>query len=165
MRARKAEIGEHAVAHELGDEPVEARDRAGRGVLIAPQQCPEMLGIDGARKCGRADHIGKQRGDLSAFGLSGRFGRRRRSGAGADERRDRLQEPAAVAQRHAEPFEILLGQFGQDVETDIIRLESIDILLETKVAQPVAKSAHVKGPDAAPAIESGQSVAGQLVSM
>ena len=44
--ARKAEIGQHAVAHELGDEATVPSDRAGHGVLIAPDQRAQKLGID-----------------------------------------------------------------------------------------------------------------------
>jgi hypothetical protein len=46
---REAEIGEHAVAHEFGDEAAVTPDRAGSGVLIAPDQRAEKFGIDGFR--------------------------------------------------------------------------------------------------------------------
>ena len=49
MRARKAEIGEHAVAHELRDEAVVARDRAATGVLIGADNLAHVLGIEPRR--------------------------------------------------------------------------------------------------------------------
>ena len=55
---------------------------------------------------------------------------------------DRLQQPPAIAQRHAELFEIALAQFRQDIEVDIVRLERVGILFELVPAQPVAKIAH-----------------------
>ena len=46
---RKAEIGQDAIAHELGDEAAISSDRARSGILIAPDQTSEKLGIDFAR--------------------------------------------------------------------------------------------------------------------
>ena len=57
--ARKAEIGQHAVAHEFGDEPAISPDRTGGGVLIAPDHAAQQFGIDLGRQRGRADHVGE----------------------------------------------------------------------------------------------------------
>ena len=46
---RKAEIGQNAIAHELGDEAAESSDRAGGGILIAPDQTSQQFRIDRAR--------------------------------------------------------------------------------------------------------------------
>ncbi len=42
----KTEIGQNAIAHELGDEAAVSPDRAGGGVLIAPDQTAEQFGVD-----------------------------------------------------------------------------------------------------------------------
>ena len=68
MRAGKAEIGQNAVAHELGDEAVVARDSARAGVLVGPDDLSHVLGIEPLRKSGRADEIAKHHGQLSALG-------------------------------------------------------------------------------------------------
>ena len=68
--AGKPEIGQHAVAHELGDEAAIAPDRAGGGVLIAPDQAAEQFGIDFARQRRRADHVGEQHRHLAPLGVA-----------------------------------------------------------------------------------------------
>ena len=40
---RETEIGENAIAHEFGDEAAEPADRAGGGVLIAPDQASQAV--------------------------------------------------------------------------------------------------------------------------
>ncbi len=42
----KAEIGEYAIAHELGDEAAEPSDGACRGILIPPDQAAQDLRIE-----------------------------------------------------------------------------------------------------------------------
>ncbi len=54
---------------------------------------------------------------------------------------DRLQQPAAIAQRHAELFEIALVQFRQDIEVDVVRFERVGILLEI-VAYATSREDH-----------------------
>ena len=71
--ARKAEIGQHAVAHEFGDEAAEPSDRAGDGVLIAADQPAQKLGIDRAGQRRGADHVAEQHRDLAPFGFARRI--------------------------------------------------------------------------------------------
>ena len=66
--ARKAEIGQHAVAHEFGDEAVVARDRARTGVLIGANDLAHVLGIEPRRQRGRADEIAEHDRELAALG-------------------------------------------------------------------------------------------------
>ena len=87
VRLGIAEISEHAVAHELGEETVEARDDAGAGVLVLPDQRPEILGIEPARQRGRADEIGEQHRDLAPLGLALALPLRTGAGGGAAARR------------------------------------------------------------------------------
>ncbi len=68
MGAREAEIGQHAVAHELGDEAVVARDRARTGVLIGANDLAHVLGIEPRRQRGRADEVAEHDGELAALG-------------------------------------------------------------------------------------------------
>ena len=91
--ARKAEIGQHAVAHEFGDEAAEPSDRAGHGVLIAADQRAQKLGIDRAGQRRGADHVAEQHRDLAPFGFARRIGGGRR---GRLERRAR-RAPCANA--------------------------------------------------------------------
>jgi hypothetical protein len=68
MCARKAEVGENAVAHEFGDEAVIARDDTGDGVLIGADDLAHVLGIKPCRHCGGADEVREHDGELAAFG-------------------------------------------------------------------------------------------------
>jgi len=48
MRLRPAEIGEHAVAHELGDVALEAQGLAGHGILVETNGRAHLLGMSAA---------------------------------------------------------------------------------------------------------------------
>ena len=52
-------FGEHAVAHILGDKPVEAPDDLGDGAMIDGDDLAIILGIETRRELGRADQIAK----------------------------------------------------------------------------------------------------------
>jgi hypothetical protein len=67
--ARKAEIGQDAVAHELGDETAEAADRAGGGILITADHAAKEFGIDRVRQRRRTHHVAEQHRDLAALGV------------------------------------------------------------------------------------------------
>ena len=102
MGAREAEIGQHAVAHEFGDETVIARDRARTGVLVGANDLAHVLGIKSCRHRGRADEVAKHDRELAALGDVRRRGGRDARGSGwrgrrrTSERRDGLQQALAV---------------------------------------------------------------------
>ena len=48
VRAGPAEVGQHAVAHQLGHVPVDARDLARDRVLVRPQDLAHVLRIEAA---------------------------------------------------------------------------------------------------------------------
>ena len=68
VSARKAKIGQHAIAHEFGDEAVIACDSARTGVLIDANDLAHVLGIQPGRHRGRADEIAKHDRELAALG-------------------------------------------------------------------------------------------------
>jgi hypothetical protein len=128
---RKTEIGKHAVAHELGDEPAKTAYGTGGSILIAPHQCAQRLWIDGACEFRGAHEIAEQYRDLAPLGLP-RWHRSRRgvSRVRPGVVRDRLQEPAPVPERDTQFVEILRRQVRQNIEIDIIRFEGVGELLE-----------------------------------
>ena len=65
MGARKAEIGQHPIAHELGDEAVVARERARTGVLIGTDELAHVLRIKPRRHRRRAHEHDRE---LAALG-------------------------------------------------------------------------------------------------
>jgi hypothetical protein len=69
VRPRPAEIDQHAVAHELCDETIEARDHAGAGALVGADQIAVVLGVEPCRQCRRADQIAEHYGKLPALGF------------------------------------------------------------------------------------------------
>jgi hypothetical protein len=144
---RKAEISQHSVAHELGDETAIASDGTCGSVLVTPDHPSEELRIDFGRQRGRADHVGEQHRDLTPLGIAGtglvgKFW----LGNFSATLGDRLQQPAPVSQRQTEMLEIALTQFRQDIEIDVVRLERIGILFEFVPAQPIANIAHALRP-------------------
>ena len=48
VRSGPAEVGEHPVAHELGDVALEAQDLARDGVLVGAEQLAHLLGVEPA---------------------------------------------------------------------------------------------------------------------
>ena len=60
VRAGPAEVGQHAVTHQLGHVPVDARDLAGDRVLVGAQDLAHVLRIEAARERGRADQVDEQ---------------------------------------------------------------------------------------------------------
>ena len=65
---RIAEIGQHTIAHVLGDVPFEPRDRARHCALIGPQEFGHLLRIEPRRERGRVDQVDKHHGELAALG-------------------------------------------------------------------------------------------------
>ena len=68
MRSRPAEIGEHAVAEELRDMALEARDLAGHCVLVRANQLAHVFRVELGGQRRRADQVDKHHGELAAFG-------------------------------------------------------------------------------------------------
>ena len=69
VRPRPAEIGQHAVAHELGDVALEARDLARDRVLVGADELAHLLGVEPAGERGRADQVDEHHRELPALGL------------------------------------------------------------------------------------------------
>ena len=68
VRLRPAEIGEHAVAHVLGDVTRPALDHLGAAFLIGADHLAHVLGIEPRRQRGRADQIAEHHRQLAALG-------------------------------------------------------------------------------------------------
>ena len=108
----KAEIGQHAIAHEFGDEPAVAPDRACHRVLVSPDYAAQKLRIELRRQRRGADHIGEHHSHLPPLGFAragrlscGRSFVGRKSlllggnrGCCGVTHRNRLQKPAPIAQ-------------------------------------------------------------------
>ena len=75
VRPGPAEVGEHAVAHELGDVALEARDLARDRVLVGAEDLAHLLGVEPRGERGRADQVDEHHRELPPLGLGGRRGR------------------------------------------------------------------------------------------
>ena len=69
VRPRPAEVGQHAVAHELGDVALEPGDLAGDGVLVGADDLAHLLRVEPGRERGRADQVDEHDRELAALGL------------------------------------------------------------------------------------------------
>ena len=148
VRLGPAEIGEHAVAHELGDVALEARDLAGDGVLVGADDLAHLLGVEPRGERGRADQVDEHHRELAALGLErrrgSRIGRRCGAGLGRGGRRrlgrgaqggDRLEHPAPVADDgDADVLEVVGGQLRQDLAVDVVVAERLGVMLQTEAA-------------------------------
>ena len=143
VRAGPAEVGQHAVPHQLRHMPIDARDLAVDRVLVSAQDRAHVLGVEQGREHGRADQVGEQHGQLAALGLRWRRGRPpeelgRRRGLQTGPLRqggDRGQEPLAVAERgDPELVQLVRGQCRQQVRVDVV-------VMERRLVLPQAQSA------------------------
>ncbi len=66
---RIAEIGEHPVAHVLGDKPAAAADHLGNAAVIGADHRPQILRVEPRRQCRRADQVAEHHRQMPAFGV------------------------------------------------------------------------------------------------
>ena len=76
VRLRVAEVDEHAVAHVLGDEAVEAGHGLGDAAVIRSDHLAQVLGIEPRRQRRRADEIAEHHSELPPLGGGDRSRRR-----------------------------------------------------------------------------------------
>ena len=144
MRPRPAEIGEHAVAHELRDVPLEARDLARRRVLECLQHPVRLLGVEPGGERRRADEIGEHHGELPPLGAArpeclgrthGRREPRRRLLLVLGQRGDRIEKALAVAEGgHAKLLQVVRGEPPQQGAVDGVLAEGGFVLLQAQAA-------------------------------
>ena len=86
VRARPAEVGQHAVTHELGKVSLETCDLARDRVLVRSQRFPHVLRIEPRAKGRRADKVDEHHRELAALrvGRPPHCGGRRRSLQGSN---------------------------------------------------------------------------------
>ena len=142
MRLRPAEIGEHAVAHELGDVTLETGDLARHGALVGAQDLPHLFGVEPLRQRGRAHQVTEQHRELPPLGVWSHprgcsLGRlmRQRVPFGclglAPQGGDGIEQPATMAdQGNAEVLEVVAGQIGQEIDVDLVVAERLLVALE-----------------------------------
>ncbi|MGA7489125.1 MAG: hypothetical protein WBW74_19555 [Xanthobacteraceae bacterium] len=139
-----AEIGEHAVAHVLGDEPAVALDQRRAAAMIGADDPSHVLRIEPLRHRSRAHEVAEHHGELPPLGIirvrtrgrSAWHGRRRA------ESRYRPEQALAVPEWNAEFFEVDLCQFGQDIRVDRAIVESAFILAKPQASEPIP---HIHG--------------------
>ena len=147
MRLRPAEIGQHAVAHELGDVAFEPQGLAGHGILVDANCRAHLLGIERRRQRGRADKIDKHHRQLAPLGCRrprrqrslgwGGAQSRSRSQSRVGQRGDRFQKLAAVPDDgDANVLQVIGGQLGQNVGSDLILPERLPVALQPQLSQP-----------------------------
>jgi hypothetical protein len=145
---RPAEVGEHAIAQELGDVPFEPADDLRAGRLICPHDVAQVLGVEPGGELGRADQVAEQHGQLAAFGLD-RPHRRPARLHGSRHRAivkcgDRVEQPAPVPDRgDPKGDQILGGQPRQHLGVDIVGAERLGVLLQAQIPQP-ARDVHLR---------------------
>ena len=146
VRLRPAEVGEHAIAHVLGDVAAPALDHLGAAFLIGADHPAHVLGIEPRRQLGRADQIAEQHRQLPPLGFRRpnfgccltwgalfclrRQSRFRQSG-------DRFEELAAMSDDgDANVFEIVSSQLGQNLGVNLVLPERRLVALQPQLAQP-----------------------------
>ena len=157
---RIAEIGEHAVAHVLGDKPAAAPDHLGNAAVIGADHRAQILRVEPRRQRRRADQIAEHHRQLPPLGLAGpdasilprlhKLGRRdRRAGAREvrSQRGDRGQQLAPMADKiDAQILQIVGRQLAQDLGIDRVIVECRGVLFEPQPSQPIGDlDRHCRG--------------------
>jgi hypothetical protein len=156
---RIAEIGQHAVAHVLGDKAAAASDDLGDAAVIGADDRAQILRVEPRRQRGRPDQVAEHHRQLPPLGLGRRrcgwrrhlgrlFGEGRRQSAFA-QRCDRLQQLQARTERQAEPLQMGLGQLRQHLGVDLVLTERRLIPLQPQIAKP-RRDIHAALPVAEP---------------
>src|SRR5258706_10075388 len=70
MGLRIAEVGEHAIAHVLGDKPARLADHLRAAVMIGTHDLSHVLGVEPSRECGRTHKVTEHDRELAAFSRS-----------------------------------------------------------------------------------------------
>ena len=136
---RIAEIGEHAVAHVLGDKPAAAPDHLGDAAVIGADHRAQILGssrADSAVEPTRSQNmiVSWRRSARRAGPAADRP--RLHGGLGA-QRGDRLEKLAPMATKcHPEILEVLRRELRQHVPIDLVITQRLVVTLKTKAAQP-----------------------------
>ena len=149
MRLRIAEIAQHAVAHIFGDKAAQTGDLLSDRRMVGADHLAQVLGVKPRRQRGRADQIAEHDGQLPPLGtrphpslprMRGRV-RVRAVVVGSrwpGERGDRIQQLAAVPDcEDTDVLEIVCRQARQHRPIDGVRSESIDILRQVQLTQPI----------------------------
>ena len=147
VRSGPAEIGEHTIAHQLGNAALETIDGASRGALVGEEQLTHVLRIEPRRKLSRADEVDEHDRELAALGLcAARRGALRRWTRGPQSG-DRREQGAAVTDRaHAEIRKVPGGQLGEDSFGDIVVAEARLVLPEPERPEP-GSDVHARLPE------------------
>ncbi len=142
MGVRIAEIGEHPIAQETGDEAAVGLDQARAAFLVGADHAAQVFRIEPGRERGRSHQIAEHDRQLTALGGVGRRAGSRRRGdirisrEGA-ETGDRPEQAFAMAEDDAELFEVGVGQVGQDFGVDAVVAERRFVLAEPEASEPV----------------------------
>ena len=153
VRLRPAEVGQDAIAQELGDVAFEPADDLGARRVIGPHHIAQVLGVEPRRQLRRADQVAEQHRQLTALGFRNPRAQRARLRHGPRYRRllvrfspqrlDGLQELQPRAEGQAEILEMLLGQFKQRFAIDLVLFERIGEASEAVRLEPRANVPHL----------------------
>jgi hypothetical protein len=140
---RVPEVGEDAVAEELGDEAVVALDGRGDRLLVSGEKRAQVLRVEGGGQRGGADEVAEHDSEVATLGVAGEVGDRPAGNPGA-EGGDGVEELLPGAEGQAEILEIGVGEPGQDGPVDLVLGEEGLILRQAEADQPIDDRVHAQ---------------------
>jgi hypothetical protein len=151
VRRGPAEVRQHAVAHVLGDMPAPTFDHRRAAAMVGAEHLRHVLRVELRRQLGRADEVDEHYRQLPPLGITGKYCRGRLSSSEpvpdrrSIQRRDRLQQPLAVAEVKPEFPQIGIGKVAQHVGADAILGEGRRMMSEPLFREP-AREVHKPAP-------------------
>ncbi len=137
--ARPAEIGDDAVAEEIGYIAAVPHHGPAHRILVAADQLAQILRIEAARQFGRAHQIAEQDRQLAPLCVAAWRLRRGIDDSLARPLGKGALQPSSMAERQPQFFQILVAELGQDIEIDVVGGESLGMLRQSDLLEPKAQ--------------------------
>lgn len=135
MGAGIAEIDEYSVPDKPGYPAIISGNDACAGRAVGPDHFPHNFGIETRRERSRADQVAKHNGEVAPLGVMRRS--RRCDQRGWIEVGDSTQHFTAMAKQDFELIEVLVHQFGKDVNVDPILGKTLCVLPKPQLLEPL----------------------------
>jgi hypothetical protein len=153
VRLRIAKVHEHAVAHELRNEPAEALHGLGDALLIGGNDLAEVFRVHPRRECCRTDEVREHHRYLTALGGVLRLWRSlggglRCRGGRTCQLADGGEHYPPMPEQDANVLEVLISQMRECRNTNPVLGKALRVLGHAELFEPIRNFSHCGAPSA-----------------